>query len=252
MFIYVTFLEFHFLNRVCLFSSTDFQPYRLPTFIGYRIPVIYPPLIITTMYWKRWSYKLVGKDAADVEDKAGSPDGSHQHPGTALPRFLRPAASASPHTWWAATSTAAAVLLLGLYMFTPRPWLRSDHPARIHHVGCGSTPAEAEAAGCKFDIMSYTWVQPACFDQELMYDFLGQRDWTWYPDEETQDALTVTDVAAGQHEFVYVTWEYYTTHCTYSKSIVTHIYTQCRPRLGDDLLTSDVPVQCSRKCTDPS
>lgn len=172
-----------------------------------------------TMAWGRsGTYEPIGDEASDAEHKAGSPDGPNRSGTSAIPRFLRPAASIRPQTWWTTLSSAAAVILLGLFVFMPRPWLPADHPGKTHHVGCGNSTAEARAAGCKFDVMSYTWVQPACFDQELMYDFLGQDDWRWYPDEETAEKLTISDVADGQREYVYVTWEYYRTHCIYSKS----------------------------------
>lgn len=168
------------------------------------------------MAWGRsGTYAPIGDEASDAEHKAGSPDAPNHSATSAIPRFLGPAASIRPQTWWTTLSSAAAVVLLGLFVFTPRPWLPADHPGDVHHVGCGNSTAEARAAGCKFDVMSYTWAQPACFDQELMYDFLGQDDWRWYPDEETAEELTVGDVSDGQREYVYVTWEYYRTHCIY-------------------------------------
>lgn len=171
------------------------------------------------MAWGTWSYIPVGDDASDTEHKAGSSDTPNQSRSTAIPEFLRAAASIPPQTWWTTLSSAAAVVLLGLFLFVPRPWLPVDRPDQSHHVGCGNSTAEAQAAGCRFDIMSYTWVQPACFDQELMYEFLGQGDWRWYPDEETVEEMTASEVADGQREYVYVTWEYYTAHCIYSKFI---------------------------------
>lgn len=50
-----------------------------------------------------------------------------------------------------------------------------------------------------------------------MYDFLGLSEWTWYGDEDGTQALALNEVAQGQHEYVYVTWKYYTVHCTYSE-----------------------------------
>lgn len=100
----------------------------------------------------------------------------------------------------------------------PRPWLASDHPGRIRYFNCGNSTQDASEAGCKFDVMSYTWVHPKCFDQELMYDFLGREDWKWYESEDgLGQPLNASEVTRGQHEYVYVTWKYYTTHCTYSK-----------------------------------
>ncbi|KAF3767035.1 hypothetical protein M406DRAFT_355445 [Cryphonectria parasitica EP155] len=86
-------------------------------------------------------------------------------------------------------SIAAAVFFF-LFVFTPRPWLASDRPSRIQYFGCGNSTADASAAGCRFD-------------------------WSWYSDEEGTQQLSLNDVAMGQHDYVYVTWKYYNTHCTY-------------------------------------
>jgi hypothetical protein len=36
---------------------------------------------------------------------------------------------------------------------------------------CGSYPAEAKALGCQFDIISFCWLPPRCYDAELSHTF---------------------------------------------------------------------------------
>lgn len=160
------------------------------------------------MQWGSWSYKPVGH-SGDPDPEADEKDVETQQ--LELPRRSAETASTVP---WVATITA--VLFFLLFLFMPRPWLPSDHPS-IRHYSCGNSTEDASAAGCKFDVMSYTWVHPKCFDQELMYGFLGTSEWQWYGDEEGTQPLVLHDVARGQHEYVYVTWEYYINHCTYSE-----------------------------------
>lgn len=171
------------------------------------------------MQWGNWSYKPINHigdpdpdPAAEVDEK----DPEQQALNRRSPRTT-PAAAAASIVPLAVTATA--VLFIFLFVFTPRPWLKADHPDQVRHYGCGNSTQDAAAAGCKFDVMSYTWVHPRCFDQELMYDFLGSSQWTWYGDEDAAQPLALNEVAQGQHEYVFVTWEYYTTHCTYSESL---------------------------------
>lgn len=174
------------------------------------------------MPWKKWAYKPVGLGAeADPEsDEKHDHDQDDSTPSTPITAsLLHPilAARTGGSSLFPLAATATAVLFFVLFLFMPRPWLASDHPQQYAYYTCGNSTQDATEAGCRFDVMSYTWVHPNCFDQELMYDFLGQSDWHWYLDEDSEQALTLDEVTKGQHEYVYVTWKYYITHCTYSK-----------------------------------
>lgn len=171
------------------------------------------------MQWGSWSYKPV--DHVDNSDPEAGADidiiDIDEKDATTTRAQAAGRSSSSSSRIIPLAATITAVLFFVLFLFTPRPWLASDHPARVRHYGCGNSTADASAAGCRFDVMSYTWVHPRCFDQELMYDFLGAADWAWYADEDAAQPLPLADVAQGQREYVYVTWRYYTTHCTYSE-----------------------------------
>ncbi|QSZ35091.1 hypothetical protein DSL72_007955 [Monilinia vaccinii-corymbosi] len=39
-------------------------------------------------------------------------------------------------------------------------------------VDCGSTPAEAQAKGCVWDLMSFSWTHPACYNKNISDEFL--------------------------------------------------------------------------------
>lgn len=175
------------------------------------------------MPWKKWAYKPVNL-GADTE--ADEKDQIQETTTPLAPLTVTPArptfhdslrtATSSAGGLFPLAATAAAVLFFALFLFMPRPWLLSDHPQQIAYYTCGNSTQDATAAGCRFDVMSYTWVHPNCFDQELMYDFLAESDWQWYEDEDSDESLGLDDVARGQHEYVFVTWKYYMTHCTYS------------------------------------
>jgi hypothetical protein len=84
---------------------------------------------------------------------------------------------------------------------------------RVYH--CGNSPAEAISNGCSFDVMSFTWLPEQCFDEPLMEDFLGQRNWTWHLDGHGQQQADEAAVRKGTHSELYVSWEYHLMHCTY-------------------------------------
>lgn len=160
------------------------------------------------MPWKKWAYKPVGL-GANADHEADEKDQIQRQEAAWASR-------AAAGGLFPLAATAAAVVFFALFVFMPRPWLASDHPHQVAYYTCGNSTQDATDAGCRFDVMSYTWVHPNCFDQELMYEFLGQSDWHWYQDEDSDESLTLDDVTRGQHEYVYVTWKYYMTHCTYS------------------------------------
>ncbi|KAJ4390648.1 hypothetical protein N0V93_004246 [Gnomoniopsis smithogilvyi] len=162
------------------------------------------------MQWRSWSYNPVDSEQPEADEKqdASLLGGRRQWQQSLSPPSTTRIISLS--------ASIAAVFFCCLYLFMPRPWLAADHPGQIRYFNCGNSTQDASAAGCKFDVMSYTWVHPKCFDQELMYDFLGQDDWKWYESEDgLGQPLNASEVTRGQREYVYVTWKYYTTHCTY-------------------------------------
>lgn len=197
------------------------------------------------MQWRNWAYNPINSDQPEADEKQDASllgqESQPQQPHS--PRRRTTPANIIP-----LATSIAAVFFCCLYVFMPRPWLASDHPDRIRYFNCGNSTQDASAAGCKFDVMSYTWVHPNCFDQELVYDFLGQDDWKWYESEDgLGQPLNASEVTRGQREYVYVTWKYYTTHCTYSKSKLVLLVAAS---LGKSLCTdvADSLSQCGGKC----
>lgn len=101
---------------------------------------------------------------------------------------------------------------LGSLLIVDREHTNSGHE-HVYH--CGNSPTEANSNGCSFDVMSFTWLPAKCFDEPLIEDFLGQRNWTWYLDGHGQQKANEADVRNGIHNEVYVSWEYHLMHCTY-------------------------------------
>lgn len=81
--------------------------------------------------------------------------------------------------------------------------------------GCGTSPTEARALGCEFDVMSFSWLPSRCYDGELVDDFLGARAWQWFADEDKHHIVELEQVRTGSYDSLYVTMEYHLYHCQY-------------------------------------
>lgn len=88
-------------------------------------------------------------------------------------------------------------------------------PPAASRQQCGSSPEEALEAGCKFDLMSFTWTQPACIDEELTTEFLRLKEWAWWADADGAEEVTQEEVARGSREELFVSWEYQLEQCVY-------------------------------------
>lgn len=110
--------------------------------------------------------------------------------------------------WFVALGLTLIVFILVIFLRDPQ----SKDPAA---ETCGNSSSEAISLGCSFDIMSFAWLPPRCFDRELMNQFLAIRDWKWYLDTEGRQTVDLASVAAGQYDQLYVTQEYHMYHCTY-------------------------------------
>jgi hypothetical protein len=83
---------------------------------------------------------------------------------------------------------------------------------------CGSSPAEARNLGCRFDVMSFSWLPAPCYDEELVEDFLSRKQWIYYRRPLSNDfgnQVPMDEVLAGDYERLFVTWEFHKAHCAY-------------------------------------
>ena len=93
---------------------------------------------------------------------------------------------------------------------TPSP----NHIPSILESPCGSTPDEARARGCYFDIISFCWLPDACYDAELSTAFDNMTTWAWFEDSERTKPISHQQAMTGQFTGLYVNWEYHLRHCT--------------------------------------
>jgi hypothetical protein len=83
-------------------------------------------------------------------------------------------------------------------------------------LDCGRTVDEAKAAGCIFDVMSFHWVPPQCYDAEITEGFLAARNWSFYSKYHgTEEDIIPLETIREGHMSAWVPWEYHPVHCTF-------------------------------------
>ncbi|KAK7997808.1 hypothetical protein PG989_005848 [Apiospora arundinis] len=92
---------------------------------------------------------------------------------------------------------------------------KQQHPAgHVMVQPCGSSPAEATARGCQFDVISFSWLPDACYDAELSEAFRQKYALEWFADPDKRRPLSYAEIMTGEHTGLYVNWEYHVAHCT--------------------------------------
>lgn len=83
-------------------------------------------------------------------------------------------------------------------------------------TNCGSSVEEAHARNCLYDVMIGSWLLPECSDPELMENYLAERDWEFYKDEDLIETLPMDMLRLGEHLYpVYATIHQHAHHCAY-------------------------------------
>lgn len=118
-----------------------------------------------------------------------------------------------------------------------------------HHQelrSCGSTPDEARAAGCVFDVMMQLWTPPECMDAALSERFLEKGNWTWYADSEAKHIYTDEEIRKGDHDVVYVAQSYHRHHCIFAWERLVRAMRNQAP-LIEELISYDHVMHCRHK-----
>ena len=89
-------------------------------------------------------------------------------------------------------------------------------PVTIEAVStCGSSIEEARRLGCHFDMMSFAYYPPDCWDAELHDQFVQQYRHSWNWTRLDGEPISVDEVLKGDHESLISTWEFHSHHCIY-------------------------------------
>ena len=105
------------------------------------------------------------------------------------------------------------------------PALRPGEEPVENGYWCGTTPEEARARGCKFDVILYSWVPPLCYDAELQQAYLDQRESEWYLERGGGSGARVSQERAstGEEPGLWLPWAYHDYHCQFIWKMMTRI-----------------------------
>ena len=80
---------------------------------------------------------------------------------------------------------------------------------------CGNTPTSARERGCLFDLISFTWQVPECYDASLVSAFASWDEWVFYT-EAGGNVTVPKEVALRGERDLWVSWKYHIVHCTFT------------------------------------
>ncbi|KAF4624110.1 hypothetical protein G7Y89_g14063 [Cudoniella acicularis] len=123
-------------------------------------------------------------------------------------------------------------------------------PTGLELGHCGNSNEEARALGCKFDPMTWAWMRPECYREELISDFLNRTDWHFYlhdtllPEEE----IPIEEWLRGDYYELWTPKKYHFFHCTYMWRKVHLALLEHLP-MDSDTIKMDHTIHCEMAVT---
>lgn len=81
-------------------------------------------------------------------------------------------------------------------------------------TSCGDNPTTARERGCSFDLISFAWQMPECYDSSLVEEFANWETWTFWMDENGTTTVP-QEVARLGERTLWMKWHYHIVHCTF-------------------------------------
>jgi hypothetical protein len=101
-------------------------------------------------------------------------------------------------------------------------------PVDFAFSSCGTSPSEARQRGCHFDVLSFGWTPPECWDAEVYGEVTGSYNFTWTT-LDSHESLTIEQVQTGNHEQLLSTWNSHLIACTYAWQKITRAALKQKP-----------------------
>jgi hypothetical protein len=114
-------------------------------------------------------------------------------------------------------TVAFTILLITLAVVIFQPILRTTgKPIRVpEHDNCGTDPATARSRDCHFDILSFAWQTPQCFDRETSEAFRTHNGtWSYFSDFQGTTPRSEAEAMSGEST-TFTTVDFHRVHCTY-------------------------------------
>lgn len=152
---------------------------------------------------------------------------------------------------WSKTHlTSVVTICVAIFLLVPLTVLahllgRSGNSNLAALDNCGTTPSEARSRGCPFDILSFAWQTPDCYDHDNTEAFRTHNGtWSYFADIQGTRSRPEEEAMAGGLQ-TFVTAEYHFTHCTYMWRQLHRAYT-IRGYIDDHLDNWNHTLHCQR------
>lgn len=87
---------------------------------------------------------------------------------------------------------------------------------RLAALPCGTTPTEALARGCHFDMIATAWLPLKCIDEELVSEFEALYPWEYFSNQNGTGKLPrEADLLGSQKGLVWTTHRWHSAHCLF-------------------------------------
>ncbi|KIW03632.1 uncharacterized protein PV09_05384 [Verruconis gallopava] len=116
---------------------------------------------------------------------------------------------------------ATSLLWLAIWLYSSSlPFGGSRPDVNIQHnitsnaklLECGSSPREARALGCKYDILLNHWVPEPCYDEEFIQEYADDQSWAAYIDEDlTQRIYSIHEMS--EKDYYFTSFRDHVNHC---------------------------------------
>jgi hypothetical protein len=124
--------------------------------------------------------------------------------------------SVHPHVGIAMIVISAFVVIAAILVLTKLGvWFENSNlTPKVLISPCGTSPAEARARNCHFDVISFCWLPDECYDSALSDSFDAEKPLEWFLDPNKTQPISHKQAMTGEFSNLYVNWEYHLRHCT--------------------------------------
>ncbi|KAF2245317.1 hypothetical protein BU26DRAFT_410919, partial [Trematosphaeria pertusa] len=112
---------------------------------------------------------------------------------------------------------------------------------------CGSSISEARTKGCIFDNLSYSFVPPACYHEDLLESFRARSNITYYTsrDFSTETLIPQEEIYAGDWSEAFSTKEQHPVHCAFMLSKMHEALLKHLP-LDNKVMSFEHTIHCGQ------
>lgn len=122
-------------------------------------------------------------------------------------------------TSWSPVVHNRRLMISGALLVTTFLLLLTYGTLQVSHqefYDCGSSPEEARAKDCQFDMLGFAWVPKQCYDAELANSWDTYHEFEFYYDNEHTRRISVEELKKGINHYIFTTGRYHRSHCVYA------------------------------------